>query len=216
MTFRICYLLVLLIISNDQVKGQSGWDWRDPNDLGFVDFGDSKLLGYNLGGLGIRLLLQKDDRSLRQKFREFSFGVFQEYKRDPLSTLMVPEFRYGIVLRKFISLGGGNRLYVVNTEENEAFGLNVFVWFQWHIFRKDQWRLSYDNGVGPNIFLEAYPVGGTHFNFTTHYGLAFELNINQRWWHIKFLNYHISNADIKGRERNPAMDAIGIRIGVEF
>ena len=216
MLIRCCLALMMLIALGGKCKSQSGWDWRDPNDFGFVDFGDSKLLGYNLGGLGIRLLLQKNDKELRRKFREFSLGTFKEYKRDPLSTFIVPEIRYGLVFRKYISLGGGNRLFFVKTGDNEALGTGAFVWFKWHIFRKEKWRLSYDNGVGPNFFFESFPSGGTKFNFTTHYGLAFDLLILKRWWHIKFYNYHISNADIKGRDRNPALDAIGIQVGIEF
>ena len=199
-----------------QLTGQDGWDWKDPNDFGFVDLGDSKLLGYNLGGLGIRMLLEKENEFVKHSVREFNLSVLKEYRREPLSTMSLAEFRYGVHLRKWISLGGGNRLYSVFTDGETDFGLSGFVWFQWHLFQKEKWKLSYDNGVGPNYFFQPFPNGGTRFNFTTHYGLALDVLIVDQWWSIKFVNYHISNADIKGRDRNPALDAIGIQIGVSF
>lgn len=213
---RITCLIFICILSYAASQAQDGWDWKDPNDLGFVDFGDNKLLGYNLGALGIRLLLKKDQQHHKDRIRMFSSGIFKEYKREPLSTLYFFEGRYGVKLRKFVSLGGGGRLYVVSTKGDVASGLGGFVWFKWHLFQKDYWRLSYENGVGPNYFFEPFPTGGTRFNFTTHYGLSFDFLIAHRWWNIKFSNIHISNADIKGKDRNPALDGIGVFIGIAF
>lgn len=214
MTRLIAFLLFILFAF--EMQSQEDWDWKDPNDLGFVDFGDSKLLGYNLGALGIRLLLKKDSEFVKHSVREFNIGVLKEYDRSPLSTLSFTEIRYGVHFRKWISLGGGNRIYASITGEDLDIGMSAFAWFKWHLFQKKTWRLSYDNGVGPNLFLTPFPQNGTRFNFSTHYGLALEFLINSNWWTLKFSNFHISNADIKGRDRNPALDAIGIQIGIEF
>ncbi len=217
--FKPLYLFVLLGITFScplTTYSQSGWDWRDPNDLGAIDFGDNKVIGYNLLGLGAALLFDKGGQKDTSVFHELSLGGLKEYKRDPLSDLWTLDYRVGRSLRPYLTWGVGTRAYIIGGEGVRTSGLGGYLWFRWHLINKDKFRLSYDNGVGPNYFLKAFPQGGTRFNFTTHYGLCFSIRKNDRWWAITFSNYHISNADIKGRNRNPALDAVGVVVSCQW
>ena len=207
------YLIMVMgvfLMSPYVVHGQSGWDWRDPNDLGAIDLGDNKVIGYNLLGIGAALLFDQDGKKNSSLLHELSLGRLKEYRRDPLSDLWTMDYRAGRSLRPYLTWGVGARAYAVGGVGVRTSGLGGYLWFRWHLINKDKFRVSYDNGVGPNYFLKAFPQGGTRFNFTTHYGLSFSIRNHDRWWSITFSNFHISNAEIKGRDRNPALDAIGV------
>ena len=192
---------------------QSEWNWKDPNDLGFIDFGDNKVLLYNLVGAGLaQWLAERDTSAIIQ--HEFSFGAIREYDRAPLSNLYIAEYRGGKNTWKFLSVGLGGRCYWTETEDQDILGLGGELWFKWKVINKSKFRLSYDNGVGPNIFFSAFPEGGTLFNFTTRYALSVDVKCHGRWFNLRLTNLHISNADLWGRERNKALDGIGIQVGI--
>ena len=204
------------ILQSSELLAQSGWDWKDPNDFGFIDFGDNKVIGYNLLGIGAALLFDKDGVSDSTLIKELNVGAFREYRRDPLTDIWMLDYRVGRALRSYLTWGAGTRAYIMGGEGVNTQGLGAYLWFKWHLVKNDSFVLSYDNGVGPNYFFTAFPVGGTKFNFTTHYGLSFDFKISGRWLNMTLSNIHISNADIKGQERNPALDAIGITLGYSW
>ena len=209
-------ILSLLLLTSEKSYAQSSWDWRDPNDFVLIDLGDNKLIGYNLIGLGLSLWLDKTKKVDSTLVKEIFIGGYREYDRSPISNLWVIEGKLGQSIRKYLSIGSGMKVYMIKGAGVNTLGLGGYLWFGWHIIRKKKWRFIYDNGIGPNYFFEAFPEGGTRLNFTTHYGLTIEFLLNDRWAKIKFSNIHISNAGIRGRDRNPALDAIGIQIGYGF
>ncbi|MFT4567940.1 MAG: hypothetical protein ACI9FN_002908 [Saprospiraceae bacterium] len=210
----ICFLLSLYSIA---LSGQYKWQARDPIDLNFIDFGDNKLLLYNGLGVGITSLFSKGDHNnLDYKKQFISLQYFREYQRSPLSQLISLNYRRRWQIRNFLFIGTEVRGYHVRDTEVSTQGLGMSMTFEWHLIRQSCFRLIYDNGVGPNIFLKRFPFGGTKFNFTTNYGIRIAQLIGERWWSIGIHNIHISNAEIKGRNRNPALDAIGISIGLNL
>ena len=218
MKYKLIYglVLIILLLGPKPAHAQDGWDWRDPNDFGFIDFGDNKVLGYNLVGLGLTLLLDKKNKHPGKVVNSVQISRLREYQRVPLSTLWTIDYRMGKRTRKYITLGGSFTGYLTKGSGIETQGIGSSIWFSWHILRKEGFRFSYENGVGPTLFFKDFPAGGTKFNFTSHYGLAFEFLIQQHWFKIQFTNIHISNAGIKGAERNPALDAIGLQMGYQF
>jgi len=212
------YILVIFIIMYiyGDTSAQDSWDVKDPVDLGAIDFADNKLLGYNLVAWGMSELFTSAPRSDSARTYNIAIERYDEYRRPPLSDVYGLSFKAGYHFRKYLSLGWSTHLYAVTTDGAFSSGLGGRVWFAWHILSKEKVRLSYDNGVGPNYFFEPYPQGGTRFNFTSYYGLQLSYLIDDHWWSLRLTNIHISNADIKGRERNPAMDAVGVAISVEF
>lgn len=215
---QICLFIVLgiTLIGPAQTYGQSGWEWRDPNDIGAIDLGDNKVIGYNLLGMGAALLFDKDGKRDSRVVYELSLGGLREYRRAPLSDLWTIDYRMGRSLRPYLIWGAGARAYVAGGDGLHTAGFGGYLWFRWHLMNKDKFRLSYDNSVGPNYFFKSFPQGGTRFNFTTHYGLSFAIRMHDRWWSITFSNFHISNAEIKGRDRNPALDAVGIVVSYQW
>lgn len=216
-SFRLgmCIWLVIIPIF---LMGQYKWDVKDPNGLNFIDFGDNKVIVYNGVGTALALWLSDNDSNLTIPLPNYSLGLqyFAEYKRDPLSDLYMVHLRKRYRIRDYLYIGGEGRLNHVRDNQVRTYGLGVSMIFEWHLIRKKNFRLIYDNGVGPNYFLSPFPFGGTQFNFTTHYGLLAEQKIGERWWSLGFYNIHISNAGIKGQDRNPALDAIGLRMSVSI
>ena len=104
------------------------------------------------------------------------------------------------------------------SEENTSpFGLGTRIFFNWYLLDRRRFQVYFDNGVGPNIFLEAFPAGGTQLSFSTFYGLNFAfLSGKDKWIILGIRNLHISNAGIRGKERNPALDGLGIVLGTRL
>jgi len=194
---------------------QNGWELRDPVDLGFIDFGDNKLIAYNLIGYGLSELLDKRSKD-STKVYSVTLANYYEYRREPLTNLLSLGFKGGKQVRKYLTLGLSGHLQGMVTEGEFVPGIGGRVWFAWHILNKEKIKISYDNGVGPNYFTTQFPSGGTRFNFSSVYGLEFEFKIDDRWLAIRATNIHISNADIKGRDRNPALDAVGLRLSYTY
>lgn len=211
------YILVLscLLFIAKQCKAQNRWELRDPIDLGFIDFADNKLIAYNLIGYGLSELFDKTSKD-STKVYSLTLANYHEYRREPLTNLLSLGFKGGKQIRKYLTIGLSGHLQGMITEGELVPGIGGRVWFAWHILNKEKIKISYDSGVGPNYFTTQFPTGGTRFNFSSVYGLEFEFKIGEKWLAIRATNIHISNADIKGRDRNPALDAIGVRISYTY
>jgi len=212
--YTLVLLFSLLLVSC--LDGQDGWDWKDPVDFGAIDLADNKLIAYNLLGYGLVELLDKQGEKDSTVIHNLSIGYYREYKREPLSNIITIAYRGSRQVRNFLSIGVSAHLYGMDTEDEWIPGVGGRVWFAWHLLNKENIKLSYDNGVGPNYFFSPFPEGGTRFNFTSQYGLEISWKVNLRWMSLRLSNIHISNAGIKGRDRNPALDAIGIRLSYDF
>ncbi len=213
---RYGLMIGFALVTFATANGQSGWDWRDPNDVGLIDFGDNKVIGYNFVGLGLVSLFDKDTTYQKYDVKAVGVTYVKEYNREPLSSLLLVDGRVGRSVRRYLDWGGGMRLYAVGGDDIHTSGVGGYAWFTWHIIKSKNWRLSYDNGVGPNYFLKPFPTGGTRFNFTTHYGISLSWLMSDKWCSFQLTNIHISNADIKGRERNKALDGIGVTLRYQW
>jgi hypothetical protein len=214
-------MVILFVIPTNMSYSQYRWDWHDPLDLNIVDFGDNKLLLYNAIGLGLTLKLTdlspRDKKLLKPIEFAFYVDVMYEYSRPPKSDVLIGRFRWGKSLRQHLVVGGDLSFYKVSDTDVSTFGVGGQVFFTWYLLKQDNWRLYFDNGVGPNIFESPFPFGGTRFNFTTFYGLFTAVRLpNIAWLTVGIKNIHISNAGIKGNERNPALDALGLSVGYQF
>ena len=201
---------------NIDLESQDRWDYRDPVDLQFIDFADNKLIAYNLLGYGLVELIDKTSASDSTKTHRLSISGYREYRREPLSSVIAVSYEAGKSIRDFLDIGLSGRLYGMETSGSFTPGFGGSVWFTWHIINNKRFKLSYDNGVGPNYFTSAFPSGGTRFNFTSHYGFELAWKTSSSWLSIRLSNIHISNAGIRGRDRNPALDAIGLRISTSW
>lgn len=210
------WIVFLFLLMSTLAEAQSDWKIRDPLDLGPIDFGDNKVLLYNGIGLGISLLLDKENDFKEVRWMtEVHFDYVKEYQRSPLSNLQEFRVRLGRKLRKYLSLGADLSLIRVSDSDILTYGLGSRISFSWYFLNSRNFQFYFDNGVGPNIFLEPFPYGGTHFNFTTFYGLTGAIRLKSgSYLLIGVRNIHISNAGIRGVERNPALDGLGWSIGL--
>lgn len=214
-------IFIIFIFTSGMCRGQYKWDWHDPLDLNIFDFGDNKLLLYNAIGLGLTLKLTdqspRDKKMLQPVVFSSYVDVMYEYSRPPKSDVLIGRFRWGKFLRQHLTVGADLSFYKVNDSEVSTFGIGGQVFFTWYLLKRDNWSLFFDNGVGPNFFESPFPYGGTRFNFTTFYGLYTAVRLpGIAWLTIGIKNIHISNAGIKGKERNPALDALGLSVGYQF
>ncbi len=127
------------------------------------------------------------------------------------------------------SLGGGYYLfdrfalnlaldgYYFDTELQSGFvGGGFTVLARYHFLTLgDRFTVYVDGGAGMVWADEEIPDFGTHFNFTPQVGLGLTYRLygnvhlfgGGRW-------FHISNAAIDGRDRNPGVNAVGGYVGV--
>ena len=199
--------------------GQFQWNWRDPLDLNHFDWGDNKLLLYN--GIGLSAVLKftksKEDNAYRSKQFRVYVDFLSEYSRPPISDVFIGRLRWTKEVRSFLEVGGDLSLYKVDDIEVSTAGVGAQIVFNWILLDRSRIKLMFDNGVGPNIFREAFPFGGTQFNFSTFYGLTAHIKLPAVGWiTIGAKNLHISNAGIRGMDRNPALDAWGLSVGYVF
>ncbi len=92
-------------------------------------------------------------------------------------------------------------------------GLGGDIWFNWNFVNRPSFRAYFDNGFGIVGTAEHFPEGGTHFNFSTNYGLGTDLKIRDgACLTMGIRNMHISNAFVFGDDRNPAFDSVGFLV----
>ncbi len=206
------FITFLFFIGTISLSGQYRWQARDPLDLDIIDFGDNKVLLYNGLGIGLSFLFDKSRKNVHKPPSwEFDLSVYSGYR--PSGGLYQAALTKKYQIRKYLTLGIEGRVMTTDFDGvNMGFGLSPT--FTWHIMQTNKFRISYDNGVGPNIFANVFLPEGTRFNFSTFYGLKCSFKTDKGWSYLRVSNLHISNADIKGRDRNPPFDAVGLTIGM--
>ncbi len=102
-------------------------------------------------------------------------------------------------------------------QKADVFGAGFLGFLRWDVLRIQSHSLFVDAGAGMVFTNNAFPPGGTVWNFTQRYslGLAIGLNENAKvllgWRHI-----HISNGKGFGHPKNPAYDGNGPYLGLRF
>ena len=91
-----------------------------------------------------------------------------------------------------------------------AEGVGAFFALRWHFIRSRHWGLFMNHGIGPVLFLDEFPPGGTKLNGLIQYGLGMSVRIHKsRLFHLGIRHSHISNG--KGMvDKNPTFDGRGI------
>ncbi len=111
-----------------------------------------------------------------------------------------------------------------STGDADTGGISGSMLFRWHALHADNydWSLFFDAGIGLLAGFDEVPDGGTEFNFLPRLGGGFttalgdnrdgqapRLMLGARW-------HHISNARIKGDDRNPARDSLAGYVAIVF
>jgi hypothetical protein len=89
----------------------------------------------------------------------------------------------------------------------EAFGLAGVL--RDHLLTFDRFTLFSDVTFGPSQDSVRIPTDGTYFNFMTRTGLGLTYQLQDHLYLLGGVRYfHLSNADLDGRERNPSINGI--------
>lgn len=88
---------------------------------------------------------------------------------------------------------------------------------RYHFFQLDRFTLFGDLSGGIAQANRIVPPGGTYFNFTAQLGIGATWRIAERVDLVAGFNYfHLSNAAIRGINRNPDLNAAQPYLGVMF
>jgi len=104
--------------------------------------------------------------------------------------------------------------FVDQVRDDTALG-GASVVIRWHFLAQERFSLFVDGAFGVSYADAEVPEGGTHFNYTPKGGggATFELRDNL---HLiggaRF--FHLSNANLHGRENNPSQDGIQYFVGL--
>jgi Lipid A 3-O-deacylase (PagL) len=84
-----------------------------------------------------------------------------------------------------------------------------------HLFHFDRSTIFADVSFGPVESTERIPAGGTYFNFVTRSGIGSTYQLKDNLHLIGGVRYfHLSNAKIEGRARNPSLNGVEGFVGL--
>jgi hypothetical protein len=103
--------------------------------------------------------------------------------------------------------------FVDHAHKTGGGGINLLP--RWHYLVRDLWSLYLDGGVGFIYTRDTLRDPGTHFNFTVQAGLGASYRATDRLHPmIGYRWFHISNARIRGKDRNVGFDSPMFYVGV--
>ena len=129
-------------------------------------------------------------------------------------------------VRKWLSLGATINVFHFKDNVNNTFGFGLRPFARWYFVRSCRSAVFFEYGGGISYSLNPFPMNGsatdkdtvrtgTRFNFTSKYGVGFELKANK---HIRLQagirHFHLSNGNLSGIEHNPAHDSNGFFAGI--
>lgn len=102
-------------------------------------------------------------------------------------------------------------------QNGSALGGGAALMLRQHFYTRGPFTVYADVGSGLFEANRNLPEGGTHFNFTFRTGLGVTWRLSSNTHLVGGVHYyHLSNARIRGPERNPSMNAIEGYMGLMF
>jgi hypothetical protein len=104
--------------------------------------------------------------------------------------------------------------FVDQARDDTALG-GASVVIRWHFLAAERFSLFADGAFGVSYAEASVPEGGTHYNYTPKGGggATFELRDDLHLiGGVRF--FHLSNANLHGRERNPSQDGTQFFVGL--
>lgn len=101
------------------------------------------------------------------------------------------------------------------TQDATMVGLDLTL--RYHFLQQDRFTLFGDLTGGLAQATRIVPPGGTYFNFTADLGLGATWRLSDQFYLVGGIHYfHLSNAAIRGINRNPDLNATQPYLGVMF
>ena len=105
--------------------------------------------------------------------------------------------------------------YFVDQPKDDAVVLAGGVLLRWHFLQAERYTLFADGGFGVSIADTPVPEFGTHFNYTPKGGVGATIRLRDDLHLIGGARFfHMSNANLHGREQNPSQDGVQYYLGV--
>jgi hypothetical protein len=161
-----------------------------------------------------RALAEEND-GLRQGSRMFSFGASYIAGIDERADIGSADVSFDQFVTKNLSLGLQATALGVSQEGDDAIGVSLAVDFRHHPFTWNGGSVYVDGFFGPVEMSARVPAGGTRFNFISRIGPGVMLKIDDAEYVMVGARYwHLSNAQIEGAHRNPAINGVQLYFSV--
>jgi hypothetical protein len=128
---------------------------------------------------------------------------------------LVQGLTYGV--RNGLALTLHQRVYYVSQRANDSWLLGLTFGLRGRIYERGRATVFLDGSLGISDGAIAAPPRGTRFNYLAIGGGGVLFRVGPRVHVLTALQLiHISNASLRGRSRNPDIEAIGPTIGAVF
>lgn len=126
---------------------------------------------------------------------------------------VVPGLAYG--LRNGLQLTATWPMYFVSQRGTDAYLVGATFGVRGRVYRGKRWAAYLEVKVGVSDADTAVPPRGTRFNYVALGGGGATLRLRRYLHGIAGLEWvHVSNGGFAGRDRNPDIEAIGLKVGV--
>ncbi len=121
----------------------------------------------------------------------------------------------GYYLVDNLSLSGELQGYYADQPQEHALVAGLGVLLRWHVLVHNRFSLFIDGGGSVTYATRDVPEFGTHYNYTGKVGLGITYELSHDLHLIGGMRYfHLSNANLHGRDQNPSYDGIQFHLGV--
>jgi hypothetical protein len=126
---------------------------------------------------------------------------------------VVPAITYG--LGRGLVLTGSWPMYFVSQRGSDAYLVGGTFGLRARLYRRERWAAFLEMKVGVSGADTYVPPRGTRFNYLAFGGGGVTMRIRPSVHWLAGLEWiHISNGGFAGRDRNPDIEAVGLRAGV--
>ena len=126
---------------------------------------------------------------------------------------VVPGLTYGLLAG--LQLTASWPLYFVSQRGVDAYFMGATFGVRGRIYRRERWATFLELKVGVSEADTPVPPRGTRFNYLAHGGAGITVRLRRSVHGLAGLEWvHVSNGGYAGRDRNPDIEAIGLRVGV--
>ena len=114
-----------------------------------------------------------------------------------------------------LSLGGELQAYYADQPDSDALIGGLGLLLRYHFLSFDRFSVFLDGGGSVTYASRDVPEFGTNFNYTGKVGLGLSCELRDNLHLITGVRYfHLSNANLHGRDQNPSYDGIQFHLGL--
>lgn len=144
-------------------------------------------------------------------------GAFVQPIRFSEDKLYQANFAAGYYFGDDVSLNAEVAGYFADQPNDDTGILGGGLLLRWHFLQAERYTLFVDAGVGVTIAEAAVPEFGTHYNYTGKGGVGATIRLRDDLHLIGGARFfHLSNANLHGRDQNPSHDGVQYYVGVMF